>query len=441
MLTEELRVRLYWRTLTPMVILWGFIFQRLNAEHTSDAYVDYLQGGGADGLDADDPHQEPLSKRLYSESTSAYVQGRNRLPLEVIEKARQEVHQQIETWLGSDSRWKGHRVRLLDGTTFRLRPYGDLAETYGQSSNQYGSNYWVNARAVAAFDLFSQATVGAVEGPLTSSEGHLVWDLLQQDIDEGSIYIGDRNFGIYTVLQAMHAAKQACILRLTQERAQALLRRAKVHSLPPGQSCLIGWKPTSHDQTFDHLPAPTIVGRLMFFRLSRPGFRPIDLYLFTSMLDDEQYSLSDILTLYGHRWQVEVDFRHVKTTMHMEFFDVQSAALFRKEMAAGLLAYNLVCAFMTKASQRAHLQPVQLSFSRCIRRVRRFLFQGSPQWLDHTAKLTHLLDRLANCTLAIQPNKVPFEPRKVRNRPRPFALLRGDRDAARQEVLHQLTIS
>ncbi|UCC52472.1 MAG: hypothetical protein JSV68_00610, partial [Anaerolineaceae bacterium] len=146
MLADGLAVRLYWRLLTPMVVLWGFIFQRLNSEHSCDAYVDYLQAGGADGLDPDDPHQDPLSKRLRSESTSAYVQGRNRLPLQVIEKARQEVYEQIESWLGNESQWKGHHVRLLDGTTFRLRPFGDLAETYGRSSNQHGSNYWVIVR-------------------------------------------------------------------------------------------------------------------------------------------------------------------------------------------------------------------------------------------------------------------------------------------------------
>ena len=190
---------------------------------------------------------------------------------------------------------------------------------------------------------------------------------------------------------------------LTQARAQALLRRGKVHSLHPGQSCQIEWKATSQDQTFDHLPTPTIIGRLIFVRLSKPGFRPIVLYLFTNLLDEERYPLTDIVTLYGHRWQVEVDLRHVKTTMHMESFDVQSAALFRKELSAGLLAYNLVCAFMAKASQRAHVKPVQLSFSSCLRRVRRFLHHDSPQWLDPASRAGYLLDRLAKCTLAIQP--------------------------------------
>jgi len=186
-LADELQIRLYWRVLTPMVILWGFIFQRLNADHTCDAYVDYLQSGGADELDPDDPHLEPLSKRLCSESSSAYVQGRNRLPLRLIERARQVVNEQIDSWLGNHGRWKGHRVRLLDGTTFSLRPYGDLAERYGQNRNQHGTFYWVKARSVAAFDLFSQAAVGVMEGSWATSETQMVWGLLEVSILETAI--------------------------------------------------------------------------------------------------------------------------------------------------------------------------------------------------------------------------------------------------------------
>ena len=83
--------KLYWRLLTPLVILWGFIFQRLNANHTCDAAVSHLHTGAADGLVPPDPVAGPLSQRLTSESTSAYVQGRNRLPLNVLQAALRHV--------------------------------------------------------------------------------------------------------------------------------------------------------------------------------------------------------------------------------------------------------------------------------------------------------------------------------------------------------------
>jgi hypothetical protein len=434
-------IRLYWRNLTPMVVLWGFICQRLNEDHTCDNYVDYLLSGGADDLDPEDPHTAPLSERLKSESTSAYVQGRNRLPLQVIEEARGTVQAETERWLGEAGQWKGHLLRLIDGTTLRMRPEGDLPEKYGQPKNQYGYSYWVIARALAVFDLISQQAVSLVVAPCASAESHLVWDLLKQEAVQGCIYIGDSLFGIYSVLQALMATKQEAIVRLTKTRARALAKRAGIRPLRPGDDCLIEWYPTDDDKTWDHLSTTPILGRLIYHRLTKPGFRPLDIYLFTTLLDQEQYLLADICSLYQQRWRVEVDFRHVKTTMHMETFKVRSAAMFRKELEAGLLAYNLVCAFMVRAAHSNQIKPIALSFSKCLRRIRRFLLVGGPRHLSPTESADYLLSRLANCVLPIQPNKFPHEPRAIRKVPQAYPYLKGNRDIARQAVIEKFAIS
>ena len=62
-------------------------------------------------------------------------------------------------------------------------------------------------------------------------------------------------------------------------------------------------------------------------------------------------------------------------------FDVQSAAMFRKELAVGRLTYNLICALMTQAALQAGLWPAQLSFSKCLRRIERALTYGFPAWV------------------------------------------------------------
>ena len=148
---------------------------------------------------------------------------------------------------------------------------------------------------------------------------------------------------------------------------------------------------------------------------------------------------SDLVALYGLRWQVEIDYRHSKTTMDMDEFTAQTAEMFRKELAAGVLTYNLICATLVQAAQRAHLAPNRLSFQRGLRRVRAALLTGVPAWVLHTDQLaTYLLDRLARCRLAHQPLKIAHEPRKVRRRPQVFPALKGERNTARQQVLQQL---
>ena len=106
-LREELQQRLHWRQQPPMVVLWGFIFQRLNADHTCDHYVAHLHAGGVDNLDPDDPHGQPVSQRIGSQSTAGYVQGRNRLPLALLTRARQVLQREIMTRLGDTGRWQG----------------------------------------------------------------------------------------------------------------------------------------------------------------------------------------------------------------------------------------------------------------------------------------------------------------------------------------------
>jgi len=206
-------VKLYWRLLTPLVTLWLMIYQRLNSDHTCDGVVSHLHTGAMDTIDPADEHTEPLSKRLISESSSAYVQGRNRLPLSVLTGAMQYVATVIDGWLYQNSvpqaRWQGHTVRLLDGTTHRLKPVGDLVETYGQAKNQHGDSHWVIAKSVAAFSLFTQAVVAYAEGAGEKRETSFVRAVMADDPAPDSLYLADRGLGIYRVAQVADYDKKS----------------------------------------------------------------------------------------------------------------------------------------------------------------------------------------------------------------------------------------
>lgn len=437
---KKMKVKMYWRAYTPLIVLWGFIFQRLQADHTCDNYVDYLHAGGADQLDPTDKHVQPLSWRLRSEQNAGYVQGRNRLPLALLHEAMRLVYQQIQAWLGEQGTWHGHAVRFLDGTTFSLKPLGDLAMTYGHSSNQRGEHYWVQVRAVASFDLMSQGAVALAEGPYTTCETTLVLPVLQSDPQKGALYIGDRNFGVYRVLQAVRATSHEALFRLQKQQWQALLRRNGLHCPLPGESCRCVWKPSPEDKLLEGVPAPAIEGRLLYVRLEEKGFRPIDLYLFTTLTDEVRYGVCALAALYGRRYlSAEVDFRHLKTTMQLVSLEVRSAAMFRKDLAAGLLAYNLVRAVMTYSALLAGCQVTTLSFVKAKRRLCRTLFNGQPSWVSQPGGARqHLCSRLQACVLPPQPNKVKHEPRRTRYKRRRYLPLSGDRHTARLQHLQQL---
>jgi len=426
--------RFYERLFTPLIVVWCFIFQRLNDDHGLDAVVSQVWSGTLDELG--DRDRAPVSERIVSESTAAYSKARKRLPLGVLQGVTQYFAQAAERPLDAGALWHGHRVVLLDGSTLLLRPEAELVAHYGQVRNQHGIAYWVLMRVVAAFSLHTAALLDIADGPRLQSEQSLASTVLAQ-LPAHSLCVGDSNFGVFSVAQAARHHELQTLLRLTACRARALAQR----KLRSDDDLLICWAPSSHDQYHPEMSAEPISGRLIYVCLQRPGFRPVHLYFFTTLRDASSYPLAELVTLYDHRWQVELDLRYVKTTLDMELLSAKSVAMARKELWASLASYNIVRVCMVMAAQQAGLSPLDLSFTKCWRRLRHFSC-GSPaaNTLDAAIKhLRRLLARLAKCRL---PRRSPcrVEPRAVRRRSIQYPALKGPRHIARQLALQKLLV-
>lgn len=425
---------LYWRALTPLVVMWGLVYQRLSHDHSCDEYLSHVLSGGVDDLDKEDPHQQPLSQRLRSENTSAYVQGRQRLPVSLLQQAWQMVAEEAEAIAGQAGRWQGLAVRLLDGTTFTLPAKGDIPAEYREVHNRFGPVEWIKVRAILACDYFSQVTVGLEERTFHSAETDMVPALLAQDRQKGALYLADQLYGIYRVVQAITGSGHHALLRMQAGHARALLKRQDdKRPLQSGESRRVVWSPSRHDQPFADWPAEPIVGRLIYWRIEEAGYRPTELYLFTTLLDEDSYASEALYTLYRQRWNVELRLRHLKSDLELDFFAVCSVQMFRKELAAGILAYNLICILLLQAAMRQQLRPAELSFKKCLRRILDVLTMGVPKWVyQETTVADYLLDRLGRCRLPQQPNKVKHEPRALRFKGRSYPTFRGSRQAARE---------
>lgn len=427
--------RFYQRIFGPLIVLWAMVYQRLNEDHTCDAVVSYVGSGQADRLD--DGHDRPLSQRMKSESNSAYCQARRRLPLRVFSEALRGTAEVSRRWLGAAADWLGHPVALLDGSTIAMRGWPELATHYGQATNQHGTSYWVIMRVVVAFDAFTGALEAVAEAPERTSEAALTPSVLATGVP-GTLYVGDANFGIYSVVQAALHSGMHVLVRLTPSRAGKVVGRM----LHPGSDCSVAWSPSKKDQVHPDMMAGPLPGRLLHVVLERPGFRPVELYLFTTLTDTNCCSAEDLVELYGIRWHVELNLRYVKSTLAMDFLHGKSVDIVRKELHAGLLAYNLIRGFMVQAARAANLSPLTLSFTSCWRRVWHMLsvwlatgaFPPDPQ------ALTHLLTRLAKCRIP-ERERWRVEPRAVRRRPAVYPNLKGSREAARQEAIQALRLT
>lgn len=425
------RRRFYNRLWSPLITLWYLLWQRLHLDPTLDAVVKDARAGGADALCV--PHKR-LSARLHSRATTSYSDARQRLPLHWVRQAFTHFTQTLRVGApGLD--WHGLSVVLLDGSTLRVRPHGNLAQRFAPAANQHGPSYWCLIRVVVGFCARSGLALVTGLGPETVSEQALAVPLILRAAT-AHLWIGDRNFGVWRIVRAAVQAQSQVLVRLTETRARRLLGRA----LCDGLDTLVRWTPTRHDQADAGLERRPVDGRLVGVGLRRHGFRTQWLYLFTTLTDATLAPAGQLLALYGVRWQVELNLRYLKAEMGLGQLEVKSARLAIKQWYAGLLAYNLIRGVMLWAAAAAAVPPLALSFAQARRLVRETLrtWQRADPPAIRPALWEQLLADLAATGPPRRKKKRPDEPRCKRAVPEMFPPLRGSRVAARRHLEAQL---
>jgi putative transposase len=419
----------YDRAFTPLVTLWYCIFQRLSPNHHLSQVQQDALAGGADHLS---PRGKPLSQQVHSEATTSFSDARQRLPLECFRQTLWHTAAQMPRAVQIPERF-GLKVALMDGTTCRLRPFQDIPKEFPphRPGNCKKPPYWCLARIVGLFCLATGVLLDSAMASLKTSEQALCATLLKRSWDQW-LLVADRNFGVYSVVCAAVAAQAHVLVRLTQARAAKLARLAGL-TLVPGLDARLSWSPSNHDQCPEGLSGIPVAGRLVVVRIERPGYRPMTLYLFTTLQDQLKCSAQELAQLYGERWKVELCFRYVKTQMDLGFLECHSADMVHKEWLAGLIAYNLIRWTMAAAAASAQVPEQWLSFSRT-----RELLLG---WCLRTAgrdgtvaSWQRLLTRIAKARLPKRRKARPPEPRAVRHFQKDVAKLEGSRAAARQKL-------
>ena len=156
--------------------------------------------------------------------------------------------------------------------------------------------------------------------------------------------------------------------------------------------------------------------------------------LVTTLTDARSVAPLDLDALYRSRWQVEVDLRSIKVVMGMDILRAKSPAMIEKEIAVDLLAYNLVRGLMARAAAATPVIARGLSFKGALQLL--LAFQQHLRWAGRKSVDTmsaHLLGAISAMKLPIRPGRV--EPRAIKRRPRPHALLTVPRQIARARII------
>ena len=164
--------------------------------------------------------------------------------------------------------------------------------------------------------------------------------------------------------------------------------------------------------------------RQIHVKVTVPGFRTESFYIITTLTDAKAYTADEIAELYLQRWNVELLFRDIKTTMGMDILACKTPEMVRKEIVMHFIAYNSVGMLMYEAAEESGVDVHRLSFKGALQALRQWephLNQAKISKKERFRILSGLYDAIAKDEVQLRPGR--REPRCVKRRPKPYQLL------------------
>lgn len=374
---------------------------------------------------------------------SAYCEARARLPLAALESLLTRATKKMAESVRETGRWLGHRLLVMDGSSFSMPDTDELRSHFGQSGQQAAGCGFPTAHWLALVHFGSGLFQRVIAGPLRTHDLSQA-TRLHPELAAGDVLLGDRAFCSFAHFALLVGQRVEAVMRAHQ-RTIVDFRPGRRFAVPQGgknedkkglprsqwiqrlgtRDQLVEWfRPVAvpdwlSAESFAALPA-TLRVRELQYAVARPGFRVRQVTLVTTLLDSQVYTKQSLAEVYGLRWTIETGFDHLKTTMNMNVLRCQTVAGVMKELTMFLLVYNMVRMTMCEAARRQGVPIERISFVDALR------------WLA-TARVGDPLPELV--INPIRPGR--FEPRAVKRRPKQFQLLNQPRHVLTQQMARQ----
>ena len=383
-------------------------------------------------------HLPRLAKLCFT--AAAYCKARMRLKLKVFELLLQRTVEQLHQDTFVASRWLGHRVFFLDGSSFSMPDTPELQEHFGQSGAQRQGCGFPTAHWLAMMHAGTGMITKILTAPLRTHDLAKTAEL-HPELQAGDVLVGDRAFCSFAHFALLLRRGVQGVLRIHQRvfvdftagrphvvpgqgkrRGKKGLPRSRwIKQLGINDQIVQWFKPVNcpawmSAEQFAELPK-SIEIRELRYTITERGFRAQTITLATTLLDSQVYELPELATLYRDRWEIETNFGHLKTTMKMDVLKCTTVAGVLKELNVFALIYNLVRQVMLIAAEQQ-----QVDF-------RRISFIDALRWLQ-TA-----LPGDAVPALVVNPlRRNRLEPRVRKRRPKTYPLMTKPRCQLKNEL-------
>lgn len=417
------------RIYTPLITLWAFLGQVLNADHSCRSAVARVLA-----------HRLSQGQSACSSKTGGYCQARKRLPEAFIATIARKLGRGLESRVQKDWRWKGHDVYLFDGTTTLIPDTLENREAYPLTTIQKGGYPIVRIAAVfslatgAMLELATARYAGKGQGETT------LFRQLAALFSPGNVVLTDclmcnwRNFFELTQRDVHFVTRLNRALRKSDFRKGVRLGK---------DDHIVQW-PKPHlrgvGRAAQQAMPRSLTVREVRVRVGTPGFRTREIIIVTDLLDPVKYTKEDLADLYRQRWNNELDLRSIKSAMGMEFLRCKTPELVHKEIWVHALAYNLIRTIMAQAAVKYGMRPRSISFKGALQTLEAFrpiiATVGNSDAHKRTLLYQQVLEAIAAHRVADRPNR--FEPRRIKRRQKHYVPLNVPRHEAKRQMLKRL---
>jgi hypothetical protein len=362
-------------------------------------------------------------KNSLSEDTSPYCQARQRLPLERIEQIFRHTYRLAEQRVPTEALWRGHRVKIVDGTGLSMPDTSANQAVYPQESQQKPGCGFPLLRMVSVACLASGAILDFVAYSQRSHDIQL-FDQLRGRLRHNDVLVGDRGFCSYAQVSLLQAAGVHALFRLHQGRPgkgqRSRLRRTK--RLGQGD-WLVQWKrsdtkPKYMNQEDLAKIADKLTVRIIKVRITARQMRTRTVVLVTTLLDPKTYPAHEIANLYLQRWQAELTFRNLKSVMRMDVLRCKSPEMVQREILMHFIAHNLIRLLMQEASLVWCVPLQRISFKGALDTFREYLTAMGCNRQRRYARAIYIKIIAAIATSQVPERPGRREPRAVKRRPK-----------------------
>jgi hypothetical protein len=393
---------------------WAFFSQVLDADGGCKEVIRKLQS-----------YASIKGVKVPSSSTAAYCAARKKLDeqmlCEILEHTAARLEEMPETGLMNN-----RRVIVVDGTGISMPDTSANQEIWPQSSTQKLGCGFPMARICACFSLNSGALLSYALGNKKNHELPLFrqqWNTFKR----GDILLGDKGFCSYfdtAKLKKLGVDTVVTLARRTPVSAAGSLKRLGPDDL------LISWQRPVYNTRLSYsidawanLPEELIL-RQIKVTVKYPGFRTQKFYIVTTLLDAVQYPAEELAELYFKRWDVELFFRDIKTTMGMDILRCKTPEMIRKEILMHFIAYNCIRRLMCEAAKEMDLTVRVVSFKGSVQALRNWephLNQAKISRPERFRLISALYEAMTNTPNIQRPGR--SEPRCLKRRKKNYQLM------------------